>query len=91
MDEQAKFAQQTTPDRMKKAILRRARELELPVVQIHRDDRARTHRACSGDYAKPDAADTEHRHALGRSDPSRVQDGTGARHDRTADHGARSG
>lgn len=31
MDEQAKFAQQTTPDLMKKAILRRARELELPV------------------------------------------------------------
>ena len=31
MDEQAKFAQQTTPDRMKKAILRKARELDLPV------------------------------------------------------------
>lgn len=31
MDEQAKFAQQTTPDRMKKAILRRARELQIPL------------------------------------------------------------
>ena len=31
MDEQAKFAQQTTPDRMKKTILRKARELRLPV------------------------------------------------------------
>ena len=31
MDEQAKFAQQTTPDAMKKAILRKARELQLPL------------------------------------------------------------
>ena len=31
MDEQAKFAQQSTPDRMKKSILRRARELQLPL------------------------------------------------------------
>ena len=31
LDEQAKFAQQTTPDRMKKSILRKARELQLPV------------------------------------------------------------
>ena len=31
MDEQAKFAQKTTPDRMKKTILRRARELQVPL------------------------------------------------------------
>lgn len=31
MDEQAKFAQKTTPDGMKKAILRRARELQVPL------------------------------------------------------------
>lgn len=31
MDEQAKFAQMSKPDAMKKAILRRARELQLPV------------------------------------------------------------
>lgn len=35
MDEQAKFAQQTTPDRMKKAILRKARELEIPLDPKH--------------------------------------------------------
>ncbi len=31
MDEQAKFAQQTNPDQLKKRILRRAQELSLPV------------------------------------------------------------
>ena len=31
MDEQAKFAQQSRPDIMKKAILRRSRELQLPL------------------------------------------------------------
>lgn len=31
MDEQAKFAQQTSPDYMKKAIMRKARELEVPL------------------------------------------------------------
>ncbi len=31
MDEQAKFAQQVKPDYMKRAILRKARELELPL------------------------------------------------------------
>lgn len=31
MDEQAKFAQKTTPDQMKKTILRRARELQVPL------------------------------------------------------------
>ena len=31
MDEQAKFAQQTKPDQLKKRILRRAQELNLPV------------------------------------------------------------
>lgn len=31
MDEQAKFAQQTRPDYQKKAIMRRARELQIPL------------------------------------------------------------
>ena len=31
MYEQAKYAQQTTPDNMKKALLRKARELQLPL------------------------------------------------------------
>jgi hypothetical protein len=31
MYEQAKYAQQTTPDQMKKSLLRKARELQLPI------------------------------------------------------------
>ena len=61
-------------------------ELELFVVEIHRDDRIRAAHLGTHDRGQTDAADAEDRHGVALLDVGGVQHGTGAGHHRAADN-----